>query len=1022
MSDDNSMRLEMIKEFLIEAQDELGSVVHGLTEIEKDDHDPEELGKIYRSIHTIKGAASFLQFSTLESVAHSVENVFDLMRENSIEITPGLIDVLLSGVDLISAILTNVESNGEEGTHEHQAYVTRLEKYVETGVDSEASQAADPVPTESSEQETTVEPVLESESVTDSVVEVATAEEKAAEPEEVVDLQLVAEEEPVETLSETTESEVATGELSAAINNQDEVKMVKEPEVVEEAVAEQDPEAIAKMLMEENERMLSGELDVSKIEIPAAEPVAVGQSTSVVSAPAVEEPPKVELSVVKEEEQKAQVEVAPSVTENSELTPKKEEPVAKAKVEKPVTDMAVRVNVNLLDKMMNVVGELVLNRNQLLQYANSQEASELTRLVGELNTITTELQSDIMTTRMQPIGSIINKFERVIRDLGRSTGKKVNLLIEGKDTELDRTVLEAIRDPMTHLVRNSVDHGIESPEERLAAGKSDTGQVTIKAYHEGGQVTIEIRDDGKGLSREKVIKKALEKGLITEEEAANMPSDQVAHLIFLPGFSTAEKVTNISGRGVGMDVVKTNVEKIGGQVDVTSEPGKGSVFKLKIPLTLAIVPAMIAREGEQFFSIPQVNLVELVRLDEDRSHEIESLNGAEFFRLRGKLIPILRLRDVIRQDDGREKSEDKGLNIVVLNAEGYVYGLVVDGIQDTQEIVIKPLGKQFQDLTLYAGATIMGDGRVSLILDVVGFAKRAQISFKKGQKETGNDSGVKAVEEEKQETLVFRINSDSLYCMPLQMVNRLEEFSTEDVEHVGDKPVIRYRDNVMPLIDVGEHLGMESTKLEGEPKPVVVVYTKGRYFGMVVEEIMDISLTDSGFKTNLIAQPGIMGSVFISDRTVSVIDVFYFIHKEMGVKDSFEEDEVEALGAISKEKRILVAEDSPFFNKQIVNIIKQCGFLVDSVFDGQAALEKLIKGDYSLLISDIEMPIMDGFELSAAMQEDDRLKDLPRIAVTTRFEPEDQERGRAVGYTKYLEKLRKDEIVANVSSLLKEAN
>ena len=390
----------------------------------------------------------------------------------------------------------------------------------------------------------------------------------------------------------------------------------------------------------------------------------------------------------------------------------------------------IRVGVTLLDRLMNLVGELVLARNQLLQFSNSTQDAGFQAVSQRMNLIATELQEEVMKTRMQPIGNIWNKFPRTVRDLAHSCGKEVRLVMEGQDTELDRTIIEAIKDPLTHLVRNSMDHGIEAPETRKRAGKDPTGVLTMRAFHEGGQVNIEISDDGAGLNVDRIRQKAVERGLIPAQQATRMPDRDVFNLIFLPGFSTAEKVTNVSGRGVGMDVVKTNVEKIGGAVDIQSTAGRGTTVRVKIPLTLAIIPALIATCGGERFAIPQVSLSELVRLDaEEIATGIELVHGAPVYRLRGRLLPLVYLdRELgMRSGPNEDTRRTTAINIVVLQAEDSQFGLIVDEITDTEEIVVKPLGKQLKGIRPYSGATIMGDGRVALILDVPGLTQRAKV-------------------------------------------------------------------------------------------------------------------------------------------------------------------------------------------------------------------------------------------------------------------------------------------------------
>ena len=389
-------------------------------------------------------------------------------------------------------------------------------------------------------------------------------------------------------------------------------------------------------------------------------------------------------------------------------------------------DRTIRVDVGLLDKLMNLVGELVLARNQVLQYTSKNEDTAFLATSQRLNLITTELQEGVMKTRMQPIGNIWGQFPRTVRDVATICGKQVRIEMEGRETELDKTIIEAIKDPLTHLVRNSVDHGVETPAARVAAGKDPEGRIFLRAFHEGGQVIIEISDDGAGLDCERVKRKAVDRGLITAEQAARMNDREVTNLIFLPGFSTAEKVTNVSGRGVGMDVVKTNIEKIGGTVDLQFKPGQGSTVRMKIPLTLAIIPALVVTSAGDRYAIPQVSLLELVRLEGDQLKTgIELVLGAPVYRLRGQLLPLVYLNRAL--DVEATQKPNGAVNIVVLRADERQFGLIVDEVNDTEEIVVKPLGKQLKCVNTFAGATIMGDGRVALILDVLGIGQRANV-------------------------------------------------------------------------------------------------------------------------------------------------------------------------------------------------------------------------------------------------------------------------------------------------------
>lgn len=545
-------------------------------------------------------------------------------------------------------------------------------------------------------------------------------------------------------------------------------------------------------------------------------------------------------------------------------------------------ETSIRVDVGLLDQLMNLVGELVLTRNQVLQYAKTVDDSRLATTSQRLNLITTELQEGVMKTRMQPINNIWNKVPRVVRDLALGVGKQIRVDMAGKETELDKSLIEAMKDPLTHLVRNCVDHGIETPAVRSARGKPAEGVLSLRAYHEGGQVIVEIGDDGAGIDPHKLKAKALAKGLIGAEQAEAMSERELTNLIFLPGFSTAEQVTNISGRGVGMDVVKTNIEKISGNIELHSEPGRGTLFKIHLPLTLAIVPALIVTSGDQRFAIPQGSLQELIRLDEGQ--RIEDIHGAPVYRLRGKLLPLVYLA----RELGLEPAAARGGNIVVLAADKRRFGLVVDAINDTQEIVVKPLSTLLKGLTVFAGATVMGDGRVVLILDILGLAQRARIVAETRDAHAlavavsaGDAAG------EHSNLLLVRSPGDGRLAIPLSQVARLEEFPRESLEYAGHQQVVQYRRQILPLIQLDEVLPERRTpdRLAASPAlpeaPVVqvVVYTvNGRSLGLVVEQIIDIveaslSLTGEG------SREGVLGTTVLQGRVTELFDVQRFLER-----------------------------------------------------------------------------------------------------------------------------------------------
>jgi two-component system, chemotaxis family, sensor kinase CheA len=535
-----------------------------------------------------------------------------------------------------------------------------------------------------------------------------------------------------------------------------------------------------------------------------------------------------------------------------------------------VSSNNIRVDVSLLDKMMNLVGELVLARNQILQFTGTQQDTGLVSTAQRLNLITTELQESVMKTRMQPIGNIWNKLPRLVRDLALSCGKQVRVEMDGAGTELDKTIIEAIKDPLTHIVRNAVDHGLETPEVRRTRGKQEEGRLLLRAYHEGGQVNIEISDDGGGIALEAVREKVRQKGLVSADQAARMSERELLNVIFLPGFSTAREVTNISGRGVGMDVVKTNIEKIGGTVDVQSAEGKGTTLKIKIPLTLAIIPALVATSGGERFAIPQVSLLELVRLEgEAMSKGVEYIHGAPVYRLRGNLLPLVCLNRVLGLS---QRTAADIANIVVLQADGRPFGLIVDEINDTEEIVVKPLSNLLKGLLCFAGATIMGDGTVALILDVMGLAQQASVVTEL------RDHAVKQVHTRNEETmgsaeawLLASIGSEARIAIPLRNVDRLEEFTANAVEHSSGGEVVQYRGQIMPLVRLADLLNVVPGARR-EVLPVVVSSRHGRSVGLVVDQIEDV--TEQRVATNRATdRMYLQGSAVLQQRVTDLLDV-----------------------------------------------------------------------------------------------------------------------------------------------------
>jgi two-component system chemotaxis sensor kinase CheA len=677
----------VVREFLVESYENLDQLDQDLVALEKDPRNPDRLASIFRTIHTIKGTAGFLEYPQLCAITHVGENLLARLRDGHLLLNAETTSTLLALVDAIRGLLSSIETTGREGVRDHTALMARLTRL--------------------------------------------------------------------------HEGAAATGPL---------------PEAVEtEAVTP--PDGIGSL-----------------------------------------------------------------------------------------SDGTVRVDVGLLDRLMTLVGELVLARNQMLQFGATQQDTAFLNASQRLNLITTELQEGVMKTRMQPIGNIWKKLPRVVRDLARSCGKQVRLDLEGEETELDRTILEAIKDPLTHLVRNAVDHGIETPATRMARGKAVEGRLLLRAFHEGGYVNIEFSDDGAGIDPARVRDKALERGLITRDQPSRLSERELLQLIFVPGFSTAERVTSVSGRGVGMDVVKTNIEKIGGTIDLQSQLGQGVTVKIKIPLTLAIVPALIVTGGGDRYAIPQVNLLELVRLEGERIRRgIEYVHGAPVYRLRGNLLPLI---DLNRELGVAGTGKDEAVNIVVLQVDGRPFGLMVEAISDTEEIVVKPLAKLLKGLPLFAGATILGDGQVALILDVLGLAQSASVIGEVRRRALAQAALPARERSATQQLLLVETGADRRVALPLDLVARLEEVAATMVERAAGREVLQYRDRILPLV----RLGSDAETASSPSLRVVVCGAQANNVGLVVERIQDV--VEMPLEMQWTARrAGTFGSAVIQGRVTDLLDV-----------------------------------------------------------------------------------------------------------------------------------------------------
>jgi Chemotaxis protein histidine kinase and related kinases len=666
----------------------------------------------------------------------------------------------------------------------------------------------------------------------------------------------------------------------------------------------------------------------------------------------------------------------------------------------------IRVNVDTLEHLMTMVSELVLTRNQLLEISRRVDDGSYKVPLQRLSHVTAELQEGVMRTRMQPIGNAWQKLPRVVRDLSAELSKKIELVMQGADTELDRQVLEVIKDPLTHMVRNSADHGIESPLERKAAGKSERGTIRLNAYHEGGTITIEIADDGKGLNFGAIRRKAVERGIASEAEVERMNDAQVAKFIFHPGFSTAAAVTSVSGRGVGMDVVKTNIELIGGTVDIRSEPGHGTTFTIKIPLTLAIVAALIVSSKDQRYAIPQVAVLELVRVTPGSEHTIERINGTPVLRLRDRLLPIVPLSKVLNVSDEGEVNEGF---VVVTQVGRQRFGILVDGVFHTEEIVVKPMSSKLRHIQLFSGNTILGDGAVVLIVDPNGLARMVGSGTEDGQLQGDMALEQSSVASEETTTLlVFRGGGESLKAVPLSLVTRLEEIDASTIEWLGGRPLVQYRGRLMPLIPSDSDL-----EIRREGMQALVVFSDDDFaMGLAVDEIVDI--VEDKLDIELVAdRSDLVGSAVIRGRATEVVNVAHYLPL---VAEAWMRSAQPAGGAPSKS--ILLVDGSAFFRDMLTPVLKASGFRVHTAASAAEALQVLSSGSsIDVLISELDLPDRSGFELIASLRSSTRYAHLPVIGLTVKNDPKQIAQAHKLQVTELVAKFDRRGLIAALSEL-----
>lgn len=724
-----------------------------------------------------------------------------------------------------------------------------------------------------------------------------------------------------------------------------------------------------------------------------------------------------------------------------------------------VPEDSIRVNVMLLNDLLNLASEMVLARNQLLRTMESHRKSipGIEPIFQNIDHITTNLQEKIMQTRMQPISNVFNKFPRIIRELSKKLGKDIRLEMEGTEVELDKSIIEALGDPITHLVRNAIDHGLEMPGDREKQGKSREGTIILKAYHEGGYVYIDVIDDGKGIDVEHIKKKALEKGFVEKQDLAAMGELDILKLLFKPGFSTADKVTDISGRGVGMDVVKTNIEKLGGTIEIFTGLQVGTTFRLLLPLTLAIISSLIVEAENEKFALPQVNLQEIVRIKaSDPARRIEYINNAEVLRLRDRLLPIVHLADVLglnrtyfdektgervldkrkalfhskrqnqaapseengkKPDERRKNSNMNIVRILVIKIGSRRLGLAVDAIHGSEEILVKTLPVYVKECKCYSGVTILGDGKTSMILDPSGIIEKANLHYFDGTDEKRTKEMIEENESirEHQNLLLFQCSGPETLAIDMSMVSRVEEIKAEDINQIGDREYIKFRGNSLRVIRPEDFLPITKQRIPKSKYYVIIPKLVSHPMGILIEKIYDTVQAGINIKQDdSIKAKGLIGSTILNNTIVLLINIY-----EIFEKANPEHYKVETVVKKGVKMNILLVEDTPFFQMLEKNYLEEVGYTVSLAQNGKEAMEILQTQSIDAVVSDINMPVMNGLEFVKRIRANPKLAHLPVIAITSLVGESQVKEGMEAGFDAYEFKLDKQRLLEILEQAMK---
>jgi len=989
---------ELIEIFVQESKEHLDALEPEILALETASSDSEGVNTIFRGVHSIKGSSGFFGFDQISKLSHMMENVMALVREGELPPTREMVDVFLECTDTLKLMIDDPQNSGNIAIDGHLVKLNGLLEPKEGEAKVKGPKVDESVELPEDLRNFVLDPLLIKNALSHGhlVFVIRLFMNKDIKDHGKTPYDYFKE---IESLGEFLDAYFDFSVISG----------------IDDALYNDLPVSFLFTTVMGSPDMITSVFDIPRDQVTEIDVDILkkwlGTDPSKIEPKSRSE--EVFLEVLEDEEPqqtsgsaKSKSVVSDSEKEEDEVE-KKVVPTGKAAPQVQGTrkkaDETIRVNVSLLDDLMNLAGELVLSRNQLIRISESsgQEVAGLQAVIQNMNLVTSEMHERVMQTRLQPLGIIFGKFTRIIRDLSNKLGKEIRLEIEGEDVELDKSIVEALSDPLTHLIRNIADHGIEKPEDREAAGKPRMGTAKLSAKHVGGQVLIEIADDGRGLDTVKLKRKAVEKGILTQEEVDIMTERQAFNIIFLPGFSTAEKVSDVSGRGVGMDVVRTNIENLGGYTDIESEKGRGTTISLRLPLTLAIIPAMIVGAGGRRYAIPQVNLEEVVRLG--GKNKTEMVRGTRVLRLRDTLLTLLDLAEVLDIECDK-RGTDEGF-VLVLDLDNKQYGLIVTDLYDSEEIAVKPLSLYTKDAGCYSGVTIMGDGKVAMILDVAGIASIAKLDFSEIEsmaEEREKEEALALRGNDSESLLLFRNEGFELFAINLSTVARIEKIKASDIENVGAGEFLNLGGKSIRLIRMHHYMPVANPESSPEELYVLIPKLVAKPMGIIATKIVDTVETVVDLDRETIAGTGILGSTFINDSLVLLVDIYNLFEAvdpsryEIGYID----DKYSKL-------RVLLVENNVFFRNVQQSFLGQIFGEVVIARNGVDAWEKLNDGIYHMVFTEVELPEMDGIELARRIRNSEKFKHLPIIASASRNEAIYETRCKEVGVDRFLMKFNK---------------